>query len=104
MTVRNDDSTAPTYSSAAVDGAALVITFNENIDATSEPATSAFTVVGDAVLSVTNVDISDADVTLTLSPAVGPRRDGAGALQRNPARTRCRTGPPTRWRTSARIR
>ncbi|WP_419858624.1 SwmB domain-containing protein [Candidatus Palauibacter irciniicola] len=73
VTVRNDDSTAPTYSSAAVDGAALVITFNENIDATSEPAASSFAVLVNSVpRTVTDVDISDADVTLTLASAVDP--------------------------------
>ncbi|MXW66374.1 MAG: hypothetical protein F4Z72_05145, partial [Gemmatimonadales bacterium] len=73
VTVRNDDSTAPTYSSAAVDGTALVITFNENIDATSEPATDAFAVLVNSVpRTVTDVDISDADVTLTLASAVDP--------------------------------
>ncbi|MDE2982702.1 MAG: SwmB domain-containing protein [Gemmatimonadota bacterium] len=73
LTVTNNDNTAPTFSTAAVDGAALTITFDENLDGTSEPAASAFTVrVAGAGRTVSGVSLSAATVTLTLASAVTP--------------------------------
>ena len=92
------DTTAPTFQSAAVDGATLELTFDEALDATiALPATSAFTVtVGSAGRTVNTVSLdvaTPAVVTLTLASAVtltdsvkvryaqptsNPLRDGAG--------------------------
>ena len=62
------DETAPTVSSASVDGTTLAVTFSETLDASSEPAGSAFTVKGigeDQAPSA--VSVSGAVATLTLS-------------------------------------
>ena len=67
------DTTPPEFSSAAVDGAALTLTFNENLDNRSVPAPGDFFVtVGDSRRNVANggVAIADATVTLTLAAAV----------------------------------
>ena len=73
----NDDTSAPEVSSATVDGASLVITFNENLAAAANLANSAFTVkktpMGGSEAPVTltgSPAISDARVTLTLAAAV----------------------------------
>ena len=73
--VTNDtDSTAPSFVSASVDGAALTVTFNEDLDSTSVPAGSDFTVtVGGEARTVNAVAIDAATpavVTLTLASAV----------------------------------
>ena len=69
------DNTAPTVSSAAADGASLVITFDENLAAAANLANSAFAVTkgsGDdtVALSSTAPSISGATVTLTLASAL----------------------------------
>ena len=69
------DTTAPTVSSAAADGASLVITFDENLAAAANLANSAFAVTkgsgNDTVaLSSTAPSISGATVTLTLASAL----------------------------------
>ncbi len=73
-TVREADTTAPAFASAAVDGAALVITFDEALAAAANLANGAFTVKvnGTAVTlgSTTPPSISGATVTLTLASAV----------------------------------
>ena len=109
------DNAAPTFSSAAISGAALVITFNEDLLTTSTLRNSDFEVTkgaSNAVQSLTGTpSISGAAVTLTLSTAVSSAdddikvkytqpsaaanqvRDGAG----NPAATFAepsRSGPP----------
>ena len=72
------DTTAPTVSSAAVDGASLVITFNENLAAAASLANGAFAVKKTAAGSEATVQlsgspvISGATVTLTLATAVAP--------------------------------
>ena len=72
------DGTAPTVSSAAVDGASLVITFNENLAAAASLANGAFAVKKTAAGSEATVQlsgspvISGATVTLTLATAVAP--------------------------------
>jgi uncharacterized repeat protein (TIGR02059 family) len=64
------DVTPPTPTTATVNGATLVINFNEALDAASAPAGSAFDVQVGGSRSVTNVAISGSAVTLTLNPAV----------------------------------
>ena len=65
------DSTAPTLSTATVDGTALVLTYNEALDGSSEPAGSAYTVVaGGATVTVSTVTVAGMTATLTLSSAV----------------------------------
>ena len=63
----------PLLESAAVDGTALTLTFSENMDTASKPASSAFTVtVNNAQRNVASdgVAISGTNVTLTLASAV----------------------------------
>ena len=56
----------PSLVSATIDGQSLVLTYNQNLDATSVPAASDFTVTNDgANRSLTNVAIAGAAVTLT---------------------------------------
>ena len=65
------ETTAPTVSSAAVDGATLTITFSEALAETPVPATATFSVtVGEAARGVDSVSISGSVVTLTLNTAV----------------------------------
>ena len=70
------DITAPVLQSATVNGATLVLTYNENLDTGSVPAASAFGVQVAGVLRAlagTNpVAVSGSMVTLTLSSAVAP--------------------------------
>ena len=72
VTVR--DETAPDLDRATVNGASLVLTFDEPLDANSAPAASAFRVTVDgspATLADTNaVAVSGSAVTLTLASAV----------------------------------
>ena len=61
------NNTPPVFSSAAVDGSTLTITFSGGLDAGSVPGTSAFTVKGiGADQTPTGVAISDSRVSLTL--------------------------------------
>ena len=65
------DRVAPTLASAAVDGAALTLTYSEALDGTSAPAAGAFTVtVAGAGRTVDDVAISQSTVALTLASAV----------------------------------
>ena len=70
------DNTAPTFSSAAINGATLVITFNEDLDTSSTPPNSAFTVKKDVGGTATEQtlagtpSVSGKTVTLALSTAV----------------------------------
>ena len=65
------DSTAPTLDTASVNGASLVLTYDENLDANSVPAASAYSVkVGSApAAEPSRVAISGKTVTLTLATA-----------------------------------
>ena len=64
----------PELSAASVDGATLTLTFNEAVDANSEPASTAFTVkVSGNVHEVDSVDVTGSAVTLTLALAVTPQ-------------------------------
>ncbi len=65
------DDTAPTLSSATVDGDALTLTFSEALDGDSEPPASSFAVtVAGSARSVDAVAVSEKVVRLTLSSAV----------------------------------
>ena len=65
------ETTAPTVSSATVDGATLTLTFSEGLTETPLPAVTTFTVnVGDNRRGVNSVAISGSTVTLTLASAV----------------------------------
>ena len=72
VTNNTADTTAPAFSSAAVDGTALVITFDETLAAAANLANSAFTVKvdGTAVSLGGTPSISGMTVTLTLAAAV----------------------------------
>ena len=87
------DSVNPALASAAVNGAALTLTYGEVLDGSSTPATDAFTVtVAGSGRMVTHVSVSGRVVTLTLasavahgeavtvsySPGTKPIRDAAG--------------------------
>ena len=63
------DTAAPTRSSLTVDRTSLVITFNENLDTTSVPAASRFS-LNTGQPSVSSVAVSGKTVTLTLATAV----------------------------------
>ncbi len=65
------DTTAPTLSSATVNGMSLVLTYDEALDEGSEPAASAYSVsVAGTATTPSGVDVSDKTVTLTLGTAV----------------------------------
>ena len=73
QTVTNNtpDTTAPTLTTAAVNGASLVLTYDEALDTTSTPARSAYTVtVAGSQRGIVAVAIGGSAVTLTLSPPV----------------------------------
>ena len=75
VTNTTTDTTAPTLSSATVNGDSLVLTYNEALDTSSTPATTDYTVkvVGTArSLASGGVSITGSAVTLTLSSAVTP--------------------------------
>ena len=62
------DTTAPSLVSAAVNGAALVLTYDEALDPNSVPAASSFwTVVAGTPTTLSTVAVSGRKVTLTLS-------------------------------------
>ena len=66
-----NETVPPVLSEASVDGAALTLTFNEDLDGNSAPPTTAFTVtVNGNERGVESVDVSGSAVTLTLAPAV----------------------------------
>ena len=65
------DTAPPTLSTATVEGTSLILTYNEALDATSEPAASDFTVtVAGSARTVSGVAVSGMTVTLTLGSAV----------------------------------
>ena len=109
------DGVNPALASAAVNGAALTLTYGEVLDGSSTPATDAFTVtVAGSGRMVTHVSVSGRVVTLTLASAVAhgekvtvsyrpgtnPIQDaagnGAGGLSNDPVRNDAPdTTPPT---------
>ena len=65
------ETTAPTVSSAAVDGSTLTLTFSENLDVGVTPSSTAFTVnVNEAERNIFIVGLGGSNVLLTLSTAV----------------------------------
>ena len=68
--VVNDTDVAPTVVSASGDGIALVITFNQPLDAAASVPTSAFAVSADTEVSVSAISIEEASVVLKLSRAL----------------------------------
>ena len=68
----NTDTTAPSLDTATVDGTSLVLTYNEALDTSSEPATSAYSVsvAGGTGVAPSSVNVSGMTVTLTLGTAV----------------------------------
>ena len=89
------DTTAPTLSTATVDGTTLVLTYNEPLDEDSVPAAAAYSVVVglNSAVAPSSVSISGSAVTLTLAtavtdsdtvaivytvPSTGPVQDAAG--------------------------
>ena len=79
---------APAPNAASVDGAALTLTFNADLDTTATPLAAAFTVAGHTISTPT---LAVRTVTLTLSPAVAegatislsydPTQAGSSALR-----------------------
>ena len=68
VTNNTPDTTVPVLSTATVDETELVLTYSENLDTTSVPATSAFTVTeGTTEKAVSTVAIAGAKVTLTVA-------------------------------------
>ncbi len=77
------DTMAPTLESAKVAGPTLTLMFSEVLDPDHKPATGAFTVsVDGSSVSVTNVDMDEDVVTLTLGQAVTE-----GSVQYTPPET-----------------
>ena len=69
--VTNNTDTAPAVSSISINGATLVITFDQNLKSTSTPAASAFSVsVNGSGRTVSAVAIAAQTVTLTLAAPV----------------------------------
>ncbi len=65
------DTTAPTLSSAAVNGAGLILTYNEALDPDSVPGTDSFTVnVNGSARTINSIAISGTTVSLALYPSV----------------------------------
>ena len=67
----------PALSSAAVNGAALTLTYGEALDESSTPSAGDFTLAGgDSARTVSNVTVSGRTVVLALAPAVGRGETG----------------------------
>ena len=101
---------APTIKRGQVNAATVTFTFNENLDSSSTPAASAFTVEVDGsavnLASTTPVSISDANLTITLGAAVaaGTRRSLPPTAHPRPIPSRTRqemTQPPSPTGNSA---
>ena len=77
------DTTAPMLESATTTALELVLTYDEALDADSEPAPTAFTVtVPGRRLAVTGVSASSTNVFLTHRPGGTGRGDGDGVVHR----------------------
>jgi uncharacterized repeat protein (TIGR02059 family) len=67
----SSDTTAPTFTSAVVNGSSLAMTYGESLDNLHLPSNSTFTVnVNSVARTVSNVAVSGATVTLTLATPV----------------------------------
>ena len=71
MSILDDDGDGPAPSGATVDGATVVLTYNEPLDGASTPSSTAFVlrVAGDPV-SINEVSVDGSEVTLTLAAPV----------------------------------
>ena len=71
LSILDDDGDGPAPSGATVDGATVVLTYNEPLDGASTPSSTAFVlrVAGDPV-SITEVSVDGSEVTLTLAAPV----------------------------------
>ena len=71
VSILDDDGDGPAPSGATVDGATVVLTYNEPLDGASTPSSSAFVlrVAGNPV-SITEVSVDGSEVTLTLAAPV----------------------------------
>ena len=85
--VQNDtpDTTRPVFDFATVSGATLTLTYDEELNSTSRPVTTAFTVSGsNGSHPVTGVNVVGATVVLTLNPAVAFEETGVTVSYTNP--------------------
>ena len=73
VTNNTPDAAAPALETATVNGSALVLTYNEALDESSEPAAGAYTVklAGGAGVAPSAAAVSGRTVTLTLATAAG---------------------------------
>lgn len=72
VTNNTPDATAPTLSTATVDGTTLTLTYNEALDTNSTPATSDFSAtVSGAPIDVSLISIIGSTIVLTLSASAG---------------------------------
>ena len=71
LSILDDDGDGPAPSGATVDGATVVLTYNEPLDGASTPSSTAFVlrVAGDPV-SINEVSVDGSEVTLTLAAPV----------------------------------
>ena len=71
VSILDDDGDGPAPSGATVDGATVVLTYNEPLDGASTPSSTAFVlrVAGDPV-SINEVSVDGSEVTLTLAAPV----------------------------------
>ncbi len=73
VTNTTGDTTPPTLTSAAIDDNILILTYDEALNGSSDPATGAYVVkVNGSTVTVNGVDASGSTVTLTLANPVNP--------------------------------
>ena len=71
VSILDDDGDGPAPSGATVDGATVVLTYNEPLDGASTPSSSAFVLrVAGNLVSITEVSVDGSEVTLTLAAPV----------------------------------
>ena len=71
VSILDDDGDGPAPSGATVDGATVVLTYNEPLDGASTPSSTAFVLrVADNRASITEVSVDGSEVTLTLASPV----------------------------------
>ena len=71
LSILDDDGDGPAPSGATVDGATVVLTYNEPLDGASTPSSTAFHLrVADNRVSVDEVSVNGSEVTLTLASPV----------------------------------
>ncbi len=67
----NTETSPPTLSTADVNDITLTLTYNEDLDPSSIPSTSAFSVSNGSPISVSSVNVTGSTVVLTLASTVG---------------------------------